>query len=122
VAWIGVLDRDGLIGAYRAADLYVWPAVKEAWGMSFLEAQAAGLPVVAGRSGGVPGVVADGETGLLTPEGDIDAFAAAVRVMIENPARRIAMGEAAMRRVAEHHDLPAAAAFLDGHIRSVLGP
>jgi glycosyltransferase involved in cell wall biosynthesis len=116
-----MLDRDALIRAYRAADLYVWPAIKEAWGMSFLEAQGAGLPVVAGRGGGVPGVVADGETGLLTPEGDADAFAGAVRVMLENPARRIAMGEAAMRRIAEHHDLPIAAALLDVHIRAVLG-
>jgi glycosyltransferase involved in cell wall biosynthesis len=121
VAWIGMLDRDALVRAYRAADLYVWPAIKEAWGMGFLEAQAAGLPVVAGRGGGVPGVVADGETGLLTPEGDADAFAAAVRVMLGNPARRISMGEAATRRIAERHDLPVAAAVLDGHIRAVLG-
>jgi glycosyltransferase involved in cell wall biosynthesis len=121
VAWIGVLDRGALIRAYRAADLYVWPAVKEAWGMSFLEAQAAGLPVVAGRSGGVPGVVADGETGLLAPEGDAAAFAANVRHMLENPARRRAMGAAAARRIAERHDMPVAAALLDRHIQAVLG-
>ena len=45
---------------YAAADLYVWPAVREAYGIALLEAQAAGLPVVAGREGGVAEVVADG--------------------------------------------------------------
>ena len=38
---------------YAGADLYLWPAINEAYGMAFLEAQAAGLPVVAGRTGGV---------------------------------------------------------------------
>ena len=55
---------------YASADLYLWPAINEAYGMAFLEAQAAGLPVVAGRTGGVPAVVADGVTGVLTPIGD----------------------------------------------------
>ena len=67
-----------------AADLYLWPAINEAYGMAFLEAQAAGLPVIAGRTGGVPAVVAADETGLLTPVGDAHAFAAAVGL----PARR----------------------------------
>ena len=48
---------------YAAADLYVWPAVREAYGLAMLEAQAAGLPVVAGREGGVAEVVADGVSG-----------------------------------------------------------
>ena len=43
--------------------------------MALLEAQAAGLPVVAGAVGGVPSIVADGITGLLTPPGDVGAFA-----------------------------------------------
>ena len=56
--------------------------------MALLEAQAAGLPVVAGRSGGVPSVVADGETGLLAPEGDAAAFAEAVGALLADPERR----------------------------------
>jgi glycosyltransferase involved in cell wall biosynthesis len=78
-----------------AADLYVWPAINEAYGLALLEAQAAGLPVVAGRTGGVPDIVRDGTTGLLTPPGDAAAFAGAVAALLDGPARRTAMGAAA---------------------------
>jgi glycosyltransferase involved in cell wall biosynthesis len=119
--WVGVLDRDTLGALYRAADVYVWPAVKEAYGVALLEAQAAGLPVVAGRSGGVGAVVAEGETGLLAPAGDASAFAAALRLLLCDPDRRTQMGAAAMRRAAREHDISGAAALLDAHIRDLTG-
>ena len=121
VRWLGVLPPDILRTLYRAADIYVWPAVKEAFGIALLEAQAAGLPVVAGRSGGVPGVVADGETGLLAPEGDAAAFAAALDALLADPARRKAMGRAAGERAAREHDLAAAAKVLDRRLRRLVG-
>jgi glycosyltransferase involved in cell wall biosynthesis len=121
VYWAGVVAPEGLRQLYRAADLYLWPAVKEAWGMALLEAQAAGLPVVAGRSGGVPAIVADGETGLLTPEGDATAFAAAVRTLLDDPDRRHAMGAQAMERTMRHHDISNAAETLDQHLRELTG-
>ena len=93
ITWLGILPPDHLRRLYRAADLYVWPAIKEAFGMTLVEAQAAGLPVVAGRSGGVASIVTDNETGLLTPEGDATAFASAVRALLTDPTRRRAMGE-----------------------------
>jgi glycosyltransferase involved in cell wall biosynthesis len=113
IRWLPVLERDGLRRLYRAADLYVWPAVKEAFGMALLEAQAAGVPVVAGRSGGVAGIVAEGETGLLSAEGDATAFAVAVRALLSDAGLRAAMGAAAMDRAARHHDIAAAAQILD---------
>src|SRR5262249_2679365 len=70
VRFLGTVPHQKLPALYAAADLYLWPAVNEAYGIAFLEAQAAGLPVVAGRTGGVPAIVADGVTGLLTPVGD----------------------------------------------------
>ena len=89
-----------------------WPALNEAFGMALLEAQASGLAVVAGRSGGVGDVVADGVTGLLTPPGDAPAVAAAVHALLTDPARLTAYGAAARGKVQAAHDLPAAAARL----------
>ena len=77
--------------------------------MAFLEAQAAGLPVVAGRTGGVPAVVADGVTGLLTPIGDAAAFAAAVGHLLDRPDERARLAAGAASRIATHHDERAAA-------------
>ena len=87
VRFAGALPHAELPAVYAGADLYLWPAINEAYGMAFLEAQAAGLPVVAGRTGGVPAVVADGVTGVLTPIGDAAAFAAAVGATARRPRR-----------------------------------
>ncbi len=122
VRWAGALAPDDLGRLYRAADLYVWPAIKEAWGMALLEAQASGLPVIAGRSGGVAAIIADGETGLLPPEGNAAAFADAVGALLADPARREAMGNAAIARTARDHDIAAAAEFLDRHLRRLITP
>ena len=74
IRWRGALDESAVAAALADSDLFVWPAVNEAFGMALLEAQASGLPVVAGAvagaSGGVGGIVADRETGLLVPPGD----------------------------------------------------
>jgi glycosyltransferase involved in cell wall biosynthesis len=112
LAFAGVVPEDDLPAAYAAADLYVWPAVREAYGLAMLEAQAAGLPVVAGREGGVAEVVADGRSGVLAPPRDPAALAAAVRDLLERPARRRALAAAAMAYVlAEHGIEPAATAL-----------
>ena len=112
VHWRGAFDENAIAAALAASDLFVWPAINEAFGMALLEAQAAGLPVVTGASGGVSGIVADRETGLVVPPGDPVAFAAALRPLILDPDRRVAMGVAARARVLREHDLTAAASRL----------
>jgi glycosyltransferase involved in cell wall biosynthesis len=122
VRWLGLVDELALPAVYAAADLYVWPAVNEAYGMALLEAQAAGLAVVAGRCGGVPDVVGDGETGCLVPVGDAAACACAIARLLDDPRLCHAMGRRAASRVARRHDLaPASAAlagFLDTFVRA----
>ena len=109
VRFAGALPHAELPATYASADLYLWPAINEAYGMAFLEAQAAGLPVVAGRTGGVPAVVADGITGLLTPIGDAVAFANATARLLDDAGERARLGKAARARVNARHDERAAA-------------
>jgi glycosyltransferase involved in cell wall biosynthesis len=115
------LSATEISAALAEADLLVWPAINEAFGMALLEAQAARLPVVAGASGGVGAIVVSGATGLLTPPGDADAFAAALRELLLDPARRAAMSAAARARVRREHDLPQAAARLAAVIDRLAG-
>ena len=111
VAFAGAVPEAALAAYYAAADLYVWPALREAYGLAMLEAQAAGLPVVAGREGGVAEIVQDGVTGVLSPR-DPAAFAEAVARLLERPQQRRAMGAAAARFIARERGLEPAAAIL----------
>ncbi len=119
VLWAGALDPAILSRHLAMADLCVWPAINEAFGMALLEAQASGLPVVAGSAGGVAEIVAQGESGLLVPPGDATAFAAAVRALILDTPRRAAFAAAARRRVLIEHDLDVAARRLGAVIGSL---
>ena len=116
IRYLGRRRAEDLPALYAAVDLYVWPAVNEAFGMAFLEAQGAGLPVLAGGYGGVAEVVAAERSGLVTPPGDIPAFAAALRRLLQDPGLRRSLAEGA-RAKAEEHDLAAAAIELDQILR-----
>jgi glycosyltransferase involved in cell wall biosynthesis len=109
IRFTGALPHTALPDVYAGADLYLWPAINEAYGVAFLEAQAAGLPVVAGRTGGVPAVVTDGITGMLTPVGDPVAFAGAVGHLLDRPDERARLAAGASSRIVAHHDERAAA-------------
>jgi glycosyltransferase involved in cell wall biosynthesis len=111
--FLGALDRTALAGVYAACDLLAWPAVNEAYGMALLEAQCAGLPVVAADTRGVPDVVQDGHTGVLVCLGDDAAFALAVKGLLLDPDRRRALGRAAAAYVGSERSLEVAAARLE---------
>jgi len=113
VVQAGQLDEASLAGLMAASDLFVWPAINEAYGMAILEAQACGLPVVAGAGPGVAAIVEDGKTGRLVPAGDADTFAAAVRGLLADPDLRARFARQAAAKVAATHDLSGAAARLD---------
>jgi glycosyltransferase involved in cell wall biosynthesis len=112
----GPVSPEDLPALYAGADLMVWPAINEAYGMAMLEAQAAGLPVVAGRTGGVPDVVRDGQTGDLCAIGDAGAFADAVAILLADPARRDTYRANALRLTASENDLSVAS----GRLNSIL--
>ena len=117
VAWAGALNPAVLRGLYGAGDLFVWPGLREGYGLVYLEAQAHGLPVVACDSGGVADVVDDGAGGRLVPEGDAEAFADAVAALLDDPMARAALGEAGRARVRHRHGLDAAAETLGDALR-----
>jgi glycosyltransferase involved in cell wall biosynthesis len=108
----GFVERRLLPGLYAACDLFVWPALNEAYCVALLEAQAAGLPVIAGREGGVCDVVADGIGGLLVEAQDPQAIAAAVDELLHAPERRAAMGERARSYIRGRHGIETAQARL----------
>ena len=102
--FLGQIPRDKLFEVYSAADLFAFPGIRESLGMVFLEAQAAGLPVVAFDNGGIPEVTRQSETALLTPPFDDGAFLGAVSSLLDDPSRRQAMGAEAADYVRRLHD------------------
>jgi glycosyltransferase involved in cell wall biosynthesis len=112
ITWHGALSHGEVAAELACHDIFVWPGIGEAYGLVYLEAQAAGLPVVAFASGGVPATVKAGETALLAREGDEDALAAALARLIGDPALRRSMGEAARRFVASERTIDQACVTL----------
>ncbi|MFN0007910.1 MAG: glycosyltransferase [Planctomycetota bacterium] len=88
-----------------ASDAFVMASLWEGFGLVFLEAMAAGLPVVSTRVSAVPEVVVENETGLLVPPGDATALAAAMSALAGEPHLRTRLGRAGRARVRERFRL-----------------
>lgn len=102
MCFLGRVPEADLPAVYGAADVFAmlcrdrWFGLEaEGFGIVFLEAAAAGVPVVAGRSGGSHEAVVDGETGFVVEPRDVPGVAAALDGLLRDPARRAAMGRAA---------------------------
>ncbi|MGW6914168.1 glycosyltransferase family 4 protein [Kitasatospora sp. NPDC054939] len=117
VVFAGGREHAATAGYYAAADVFAMPCrtrraglEAEGLGIVFLEAAAAGLPVVAGRSGGAPDAVLDGVTGAVVDGRDPTAVAAAVgRILAATPADRARTGTAGRRWVREEWSWEASA-------------
>ncbi len=106
VRFLGAVSDEELPGLYRGATLYLGLSREagheaEGFGLALVEAQASGVAVVAARSGGIPEAVDQGGSGLLVPPSDARAAAEAITTLLEQPARRAALGTAGRRRVEE---------------------
>ncbi len=118
VAFLGLLDREQLLEEYARCAALVLSSVQENAPMAVIEAMAAGAPVVATRVGGVPDLVAEGETGYLVPPGDDAALAEALRRVLRDPATATQMG-ARGRQVAlgRFHSDQVAQAYYELYVR-----
>lgn len=83
----------------RSLSLYVQPSLSESFGIAVAEAMAARLPVVATTAGGLPEVVADGETGLLVPPADSSALAGAILRLVRDGTTARMLGQRGRLRV-----------------------
>jgi len=107
VEWVGeVKDAAALL---RRWHVFVLPSLWEGFGVALLEAMDAGLPVIASRVGGIPEVVADGETGRLVRPGDDAALSDALLEITSSEDLRRTRGAAGRRRLLERFDARAAA-------------
>jgi len=112
-ALLGDVSRERLAEEYVSADIFCLPSVQESFGIVFLEAMAAGLPVVACRAAAIPEVVEDGVTGLLVPPREPAGLAGALEALASDPGRARAMGEAGRRAVPAYVPERVAARFLE---------
>jgi glycosyltransferase involved in cell wall biosynthesis len=94
VAFHGLLGKEALARLYATATVFALPTLREAFGLSFLEAMSFGLPVVASRIEAIPEIVSDGETGILVPPRDAGALARALSELLADPVRARLMGAA----------------------------
>ena len=99
VCWIPeMLPKHDVIQLLTHATVFAIPSIYEPLGIVNLEAMACGTAVVGSRTGGIPEVVADGETGLLVPAGEPEPLAAALNTLLSDPDRAAAMGQAGRKR------------------------
>jgi len=102
VMFFGV--QDNVVPLLSAADLFLLPSEKESFGLGALEAMACCLPVIATQTGGLPELVAHGETGYLAPVGDVAALADYALKLLSDEALLRKTGEAARRRAVEQFE------------------
>jgi starch synthase len=105
VIWLsGMLSKREVIQLLSHSTLFACPSVYEPLGIVNLEAMACGTAVVASKTGGIPEVVADGETGLLVPPDEPEALAESINALTRDPERAKAMGRAGRERAATMFD------------------
>jgi glycosyltransferase involved in cell wall biosynthesis len=113
VRFLGEVSRSQLAEEYVSADCFCLPSVQEGFGIVFLEAMAAGKPVVACRAAAVPEVVPDGRVGMLVPPGNPEELARAIERALCDPRLAKEWGEAGRHWVRQFAAPRVASRFLE---------
>ena len=123
ILWRGKISHDLLPAHYHAADLLVLPSiVQEAFGIPLVEAMACQVPVIASRSGGMPEVIDDGNTGLIVEREDAAGLAEALARLLADDTLRAEMASAAHIRAVQRFSWDSAAQQLHGYYEDLYAP
>ena len=96
---LGMVPFEAVERMFSEATVFVLPTLREPFGIAFLDAMICKVPCVGTKVGAVEEIL--GEAGICVPPADAEALAAAIATLLDDPARRAAMGEAGRRRVLE---------------------
>lgn len=116
IAAAGLSDRIRILGELEAAEvppwygrisIYAFTSRNEGFGLTLVEAMAAGVAVVASRAGAAEIVLRDGDTGCIVPPGEVEALVAALEPLMREPARAAAMGARARAAAVAEHSIEA---------------
>ncbi len=121
IIWHGALSPMHVASVYAAGAVYVWPGCGEAYGLAYLEAQSAGLPVVAFNTAGVPEVVKHERTGILVEDDNVSALANSIARLLTNTDERHRMARNALRHVHDDHTSKQASVTLGKILQRAIG-
>ena len=123
---LGVFDDVRFLGKQEPieeilsiADIFVLPSGSETFGLAALEAMSCAVPVVATDTGGLPELILHGETGLLFPVGDLEAFTNQTRQLLDNEELRQKMADASRARAVETFDTHKIVPYYESYYETV---
>ncbi len=129
ITFTGILDQPDVRKLFALSDIFIWPAINEAFGMALLEAQAAGLPAVVGNFGDVSAIVNDHKTGFVITHNKARSaannelaigLAEKLDLLIENESLRNCFSNAAMVKIQSSHSLETVGNKLDSLFKELL--
>jgi glycosyltransferase involved in cell wall biosynthesis len=103
IVFLGNFDEDEKPHLFAACDVFAYPSRFESFGIAFVEAWAAGKPVIGCGSGAVPSIVGDGIDGILVPPDDPTSLSQAILRMLESPGLRKRMAQAGHEKVQQRY-------------------
>lgn len=105
VGYVG--DEEKRTRYFREADIFIFPTLRDVFGLVLLHAMAESCPVIASLEGAISEIVIDGQTGFLVPKGDCESLAEKILLLAKNPQTRVTMGQNGRKRYEEFYTLQA---------------